>query len=901
MRFGKKGGFMTDARRLIWVPVILILLILLLLARLSTLLVDWLWLEELGYGIVFWRLLAIRTGLALGVWLAVFGYLWVNLRIGLGLLPVGQGEEGGKVIQLHTGKRLALPRPWLRLGALLAAAVAALFPAAAAMGEWNTWMRFQWRRHFGAADPLYGNDLGFYLFQLPFWELLQNGLAGVAFVVFAALLAWYLYFSVVIQGQPPLDRRSFGHLTVAFLVFLAGYAWGYFLDRYQLLFDASGVVHGAGYTQVTVVRYGLWVMIGAAVLLAVAVLAGYRRRRPRLSIAAAAGFLAFLVIVMLLVPLAVQKFLVEPNELELESPYIEREIAFTRAAYGLNRVREVAYPALTDLTYERVLSNEQTLRNIRLWDWRPLRQSFRQLQEIRLYYQFYEIDTDRYPLEDEYRQVMLSARELAAELPERADTWVNRHLQFTHGYGLAMTLAAQEGAEGTPTFLIQDLPPVTRRGLEISEPAIYFGERMPGYRIVNTGVQELDYPAGDENVYTHYAGRGGIPLDGFWKKLLFAWEYGQINILLSDYITPESRIQIRRQVQQRIHGIAPFLVLDADPYLVLSEGRLFWIQDAYTVSDRYPYSDPYQGRFNYIRNSVKIIVDAFHGTVDFYVMDPRDPVLGVYRDALPGLFRPLEELPAGLRAHLRYPEDLFRVQVSKYNRYHMTIPQVFYNNEDLWTLPSEKYAGDPILMDPYYILMRLPDEERLEYLLMQPLTPDRRNNMIAWMAVRCDFPGYGELVVYKLPKEKLILGPMQVEALIDQDAVISQQLSLWDQRGSRVIRGNLLAVPMDHSFLYVEPVYLIAEEMNIPQLRRVIVVYNERVVMEPTLEQAVAAVFGAAPAPAPTEVRPAGPPVPADVSRARETFRRAEEALRGGDWEAFGEAMRELQEVLGRE
>ena len=684
---------------------------------------------------------------------------------------------------------------------------------------------------------------------------------------------------------------------------MAGYGWGYFLDRYELLYSTTGVVYGAGYTDLTVVRLGLWGMLVASVALGVTVIFAYRVKRLQLAAWGTVIYFGLLVIFLLVAPQAVQKFIVEPNELGLETPYLKHEIAFTREAYGINAMEERSYPALSNLTREKVNANQQTLNNIRLWDWRPLLQTFRQLQEIRTYYQFYEVDVDRYHLGGDYRQVMLSGRELSQHLPARAETWLNKTLQFTHGYGLTMSLASQEGTEGTPSFLIKDLPPTsTYPSLQVTQPAIYFGEKMAGYRIVNTGVKELDYPKGDKNVYTSYAGSGGIPLDAFWKKVLFAWDLGDINIILSDYLTDDSRLQIRRRVQQRITTLAPFLAVDSDPYLVLSEGKLFWIQDAYTASDRFPYSEPFNGRFNYIRNSVKVVVDAYQGTVTFYMTEPDEPVLKVYRAAFPDMFRPLDEMSADLKSHLRYPEDLFRIQTNKYNRYHMTIPQVFYNNEDLWTIPQEKYAGSPIQMDPYYILMRLPEENRLEFLLMLPLTPQNRDNMIGWMAARCDQPDYGKLLVYKLPKEKLILGPRQIEAMIDQDPTISRQLSLWDQRGSQVIRGNLLVIPLEHSFIYVEPVYLTAEGNNLPQLRRIIVAYNDKVAMQPTLQQAIAAVFGGPVEAAETTEATALPPINAAPSlgleKARSTFERAQKALQDGNWQEFGNAMGELQQEL---
>ncbi|MDD1762941.1 MAG: UPF0182 family protein, partial [Methanothrix sp.] len=475
-------------------------------------------------------------------------------------------------------------------------------------------------------------------------------------------------------------------------------------------------------------------------------------------------------------------FVVRPNELSLEEPFLRYNIALTRKAYLLDRVTERAYSARDDLTASSMAANSDTIRNIRLWDWRPILQTINQTQAIRQYYQFYEVDVDRYLLPGEgYRQVMLSGRELAGELPERARTWVNQTLQFTHGFGLAMSFVSESVGEGLPRYIIDNIPPVSPY-LRITRPALYYGERTPGYRIVNTGIKELDFPSGDRNVYTNYQGTGGIPLDGLWKKLLFAWDLRDINILISGYLKPSSSIQIWRNVAERVRRIAPFLVLDKDPYLVLGGGRLSWIQDAYTVSARYPYSEPYDrlGR-NYIRNSVKAVVDAYNGKVELYIFDREDPLIRMYNRAFPGVFKDRGLMPATLRDHIRYPEDFFTIQADKYRTYHMTVPQVFYNREDLWAFPMEKYEGKQERMQPYFVLIRLPGERALQYIQMIPLTPQNRNNMIAWMASRSDHPQYGEVIVFRLPKDRVFFGPVQVDAMINQDTLISQQLSLWDQ------------------------------------------------------------------------------------------------------------------------
>jgi uncharacterized membrane protein (UPF0182 family) len=494
---------------------------------------------------------------------------------------------------------------------------------------------------------------------------------------------------------------------------------------------------------------------------------------------------------------------------------------------------------------------------------------------------------------------MLSARELSAELPPKAQTWVNQYLQFTHGYGLVMSFVSKVIGEGFPQYLIENIPPESDYKLRVTQPSIYYGEAMPGYRIVGTGIKELDYPKGDQNVYTSYQGKGGIPLDSFWKRLLFAWTQSDVNILLTSYLQPESRIQIWRQVHERVAQIAPFLRLDNDPYAVLSEGKLYWIQDAYTVSDHFPYANPHTDAYgeslNYIRNSVKVVVDMYDGTVLFYVMDADDPVLAVYRRAFPGVFKDLSQLSGDLKLHLRYPEDLFSIQADLYRTFHMTPPQVFYNQEDLWMFPQQKFAGTALPMQPYYILMKLPGSDELQYLLMEPFSPQNRDNMVAWMSAKCDFPEYGKILVYRLPKDKLVLGPMQIEAMIDQNTTISGQLSLWDQKGSKVTRGNLIVIPIENSFMYVEPVYLTAEGTNIPQLKRIIVVSGDRVVMEPTLNGALDAIFGTQQPQERTAQVPSRQP---ELGQAKTQLDEAQKAIQQGDWEKFGKAMDGLKRLL---
>ena len=906
----------------------------------ASMLADWgaeyLWLEALGYASVFWSIRFMKVGLFLFAFVPVFFYVWFNLRLvsrRLDFRPLlgailslfsRRAAPGGPFV---TSRDAQAPPPAGAFAgdpryvlAALSAVVAFVF-GAVLYNHWERLLLFRFSRQFGTADPIFGHDIGFYVFVVPFLELVQNAVLAATLMGTAAVVAAYMNARVIRfhwrDGiEAPADALRHAGANVA--LFLVALAWGFHLDRFGLLLSERGAVFGAGFTDVVVMRPALWVMVGATLALAVAVLVPPVLRKLGMSLVTLGGYVVILIVAMVATPWLVQVFDVEPNELEREEPYLRHNIEFTRRAFGLDRVVERTYDVTERLPRAALARNHETIDNIRLWDWRPLSQTFRQLQQIRTYYEFYDVDADRYRIGDVYRQVMVSARELSGQLPAKAETWVNRHLQYTHGYGLAMSLAAKKTPEGAPVLVIRDVPPTSDDGIVVDQPAIYYGENMYGYRIVNTAVKEFNHPRGDENVYAHYDGSGGVLIDSFLRRALFAFHQFDIRIALTSYITADSRIQFWRDVQERVQRIAPFLTLDRDPYLVLSDGRLFWVQDAYTVSETFPYSEPYRGRFNYIRNSVKVIVDAYLGRVAFYVMDPEDPVLGAYRAALPALFRPLEEMPEGLKRHLRYPQDLFEAQVDKYSTFHMTVPQVFYNGEDVWEVPRQLQGFKPMSlrpihalgeeygvqqhMAPYFVLMKLLGEDRVQFLLMTPMTPANRDNMIAWIAARSDFPGYGELVAYKLPKERLILGPIQVQAMIDQDTEISQQISLWDQRGSRVIRGHLLVIPIEESFLYVKPVYLIAEGTDIPQLKRVIVSDGDRIAMAPTLEEAVAAVFGpASPRPGPAAAAPVpGAPDSFDPRpAAREALQAAEEALRDGNWDAFGRAMQALKGLLG--
>jgi uncharacterized membrane protein (UPF0182 family) len=609
-------------------------------------------------------------------------------------------------------------------------------------------------------------------------------------------------------------------------------------------------------------------------------------------------------------PALLQSYRVKPNELALERPYIENNIRMTRQAYALDRVEEKDFAAEDNLTPAVLDRNNLTVKNIRLWDHRPLLVTYGKLQEIRTYYKFRDVDVDRYTLNGEYRQVMLSARELSyRDLPSRG--WINEHLTYTHGYGLVASPVNRITPEGLPDFFIKDIPPSVGGGIpKITRPEIYYGEIGNEYVFVRTRSQELDYPSGDQNVYTRYEGKGGIPVDSLLRKVAFAARFGALNVLLSNDLTPESRVMIYRDVAARVQEAAPFLKFDRDPYVVITaDGRLMWMIDGYTTSDRYPYATPVRG-FNYIRNSVKATVDALDGTVSYYVADPEDPLIRTYARAFPALFKPIDQMPKDLQIHVRYPEDLFTVQARMYATYHMQDPQVFYNKEDLWVLPRLQQEGRDREMEPYFTVMRLPGEPREEFVLLSGFNPSGRDNMIALLVARMDPPQYGRLIAYAFPKQKLVFGPRNIQARINQDPVISQQIALWNQQGSRVITGTLLAIPIEQSLVYVQPLYLAAAEQGaLPELRRVVVAYGNQIAMEPTLEAALARVFGGRvrgedSAGRPVERAPSGPSptagaaISAGIQRAWEAWQRGQEALRKGDWATYGQEQKRVEEAL---
>ncbi len=879
---------------------------------LSGLLAEYWWFSALGYGAVFTRILFTKVvlwcvGFALGFGAVAVGFLLARRMAGP--IPESQVRWGELSLSAETGRRVVHALFWT--GAVLAGLIggSALAPA------WERVLLFLNRVPFGTADPIFGNDVGFYVFVYP---VLARARAVAQVLVWVSLLsggAYYMVAGVFNLGRIQiLPRRAFAHVHKTLGVIFLLVAAGFLLDRYGLLYSTQGAVFGAGYADVHARLPACWIMFVLSLGVAGAFFVTSPPRNVRITLGALGVWALALVLVQGAYPALLRWARVRPNELELEEPYIRHNIEQTLKAFKLDGVREVLYPVAEDIQYEEVVGDRGTIDNVRLWDWRPLRATYRELQALRTYYDFSDVDVDRYDLERGYTQTLLSMREIRPDQlpPEAREKWVNRRLQYTHGYGLCMSPVNEATEDGLPAFLVRDIPPVGPADLPLTRPQIYYGEVTTDYVFANTAIAEFDHPAGNEDVRIHYDGRGGVPVGGLLSRLVFWLYFQDVNVLLTDYLSAGSRAMFRRQVSRRVHQLAPYLLLDQDPYPVVHDGGVVWIQDAYTTSRLYPYSQPsLRGRLNYIRNSVKAVVDAYHGSVTFYVADPDDAIIRAYARIFPGLYKPIEEMPAHLRRHLRYPLTLFELQAQKFSAFHMREPEVFYNQEDLWEGARELYRGQEQPVEPYYVVMRLPQGERAEFIVMQPFTPKGRANMVAWLVGRCDGENYGEMLAFRFPKGKLIPGPQQVEKWIDQDPDISQQLTLWDQGGSRVIRGNLLVLPIAGGILYFEPLYMEAQANAIPQLKRVITAYGsaeaKRVTMAPTLHESLAQLFGvAAPRPeAPPEATPAAPPGPElrpevrqVLEAALQSYASAQEALAQGDWEAYGRHVGQMKAKL---
>ena len=888
-------------------PILIVFVILGVLSQALPLYTDYLWFQEVKLASVFTTILWTKVALALAAGLAFAAVVYVNVYL------AARSTASDVLVELDDPfglpSRLVI-EPLFRKFLLPGALVLGFLAGSQAAGQWETFLRFVNAQPFNVQDPLFGRDVGFYVFRLPFLQTLYAWAMtalGLTFLLVVATTVLHRGIQITPRG-PRVASHARAHLLTLGALILLVKAGGYYLDTYDLLFSARGIIFGAGYSDINAQLPALRVLTILSLVCAAICIWQIGRRGIRPVFIALAVLLVGNIIGLGIYPTLLQRFRVVPNEVVAERPYIEQNIKFTRMAYGLDRIQEEEFPAEETLTAEDLRKNDATIKNIRLWDHRPLLVTYAQLQEIRTYYRFVDVDNDRYMVDGQLRQVMLSARELSyPNLPSRI--WINEHLTYTHGFGVVMGPVNRITPEGLPDFWIKDIPPASTGPIKVARPEVYYGEIGNEYVFVKTRAQELDYPAGDKNVYSNYAGEGGVPIQSFLRKILFALRFGDVKIVLSNDIIGESRVMYYREIGERVKKAAPFLQFERDPYLVIGQdGRLFWIIDAYTTSNQFPYSEPVRGMGNYIRNSVKAVVDAYNGSLAFYLSEPDDPVVKAYAQAFPGLFQPLSAMRADLRPHIRYPQGFFAIQARMFATYHMRDPQVFYNKEDLWNIPRKTIEGQEREMESYYTIMRLPGEKIEEFILLTPFNPSKKDNMIAWMAARSDGPHYGKLIAYIFPKQKLIYGPRQIEARIDQDAFISQQLSLWSQRGSQVIRGSLLAIPIERSLLYVEPLYLAAEKGSLPELKRVIVAFGNQIAMEENLEASLAQIFDGpgkqrivarAEAPQAPGPAPGGPEsIRGLVDQAWQQYARAQEFLRQGNFAGYGDEVKRLEGTL---
>jgi uncharacterized protein len=891
-----------------------LLLLFIVLSTLRSIYVDWLWFDGVGYRSVYTKMITTQAWLFLGGALLFLVFFGINAYIAA--RPVLRAPAPG----FEAAEAASLRRIYL-LTLIAGTLFFAVIFGTIAASNWDTVLAYIEAVPFGVDDPQFGRDIGFYVFDLPALRFFYGWLMGMAVLTVLVAAGFYLLRYLSVGAEPSTTRQSRMHLSLLLVAVVALFAFRYWLSIFELNFSQNGPVTGAMYTDIYARLPFIYAGIGLAALTCVALIATAFGRSILLPMGSAGAWVIIAVFVGTIYPLGVQNYSVSPNELRRETPYIQRNIEMTRMAFGLDQMEERPFPAAPTVSQQELAQNPETVNNIRLLDVEPLLVTYSQIQTIRPLYRFLGVDIDRYVIDGERRQVMIAARELSPDrLPEQAQSWVNKRLQFTHGYGVVMSPVNEVVQEGLPELFLRDIP-VTGE-LQITRPEIYYGEQPDHYVIVKTQDPEFHYPIGDGAAQTVFEGEGGASVGNIFNRLVFAWEFGDLNILISDSLTSESRILFRRNIQERVETVAPFLRLDQDPYIVVSDGQLFWIQDAYTTTNRFPYSEP-SGNINYIRNSVKVVISAYDGSMTFYIVDEADPIIRTYARIFPEMFTSFDDMPANLRNHIRYPVDLFLAQVDKYRVYHLRDAGDLYNREDIWNFPRELSGGTEVPVQPYYVIMRIPGEPAEEFALIMPLTPAQRENTIAWVAARSDGENYGRLLAFRFPTNTLVFGPRQIESRIDQDPLISQQLSLWERAGSSVIRGNLLMIPVGESNLFVEPIYLQAATSQLPELKRVVVVNGNRIAMEPTLDRALDVVFGRAP-PSALEGAPADGAPPVDPPRGQQgrpppttdpdlpgtagelarqadaAFQRAQAALQRGDFATYGTEIVQVQQFIQR-
>ncbi|HUH07912.1 MAG TPA: UPF0182 family protein [Egibacteraceae bacterium] len=945
-------------RRRWWLGVVLIAFFLFLVGgRVATFYTDILWFDSVGFSQVFWTLLGTKIGLGAVAGTFLAALLAVNMLLARRLAPPYRIPS----LQEESVERYReLLEPFTARLLLGLALLIGLFAGLSMAAEWPTYLLWANAVDFGIDDPHFGVDLSYFVFRLPFYTLINSWLfTSLLMTTALAALVHYVFGGIRPQSAGvKVTPQASAHLSILLAALVAVRGWGYYLDQFLLSYSPRGQVTGLSYTDVNaqLVAYRLLVVIAAVTVLLF--LANLRVRGWLLPSAGVGVLVIAAVVLSGIYPAIIQRLRVDPQELSQERQYIERNLEMTRYAFGLRIDEDVtfeSFPANSSLEPSQVEASRTTLESIRLWDPATLQNTYQQLQELRPYYDFRDVDVDRYVLDGETQQVMISVREISEDdLPATAQTWQNQRLVYTHGYGLVASTVSTKRRDGQPQFLVQDMPPIGVPELAIENPRVYFGENPPTYSIVSTGEQELDYPVqeGDPALY-EYTGQDGVAVGSPMRRLAFALRFAEPNIVLSNLIERDSRILFQRNIRRRVEAVAPFLKIDHDPYPVAVDGRIKWVLDAYTTTDMVPYSQRVDlaqttqaeqrvlvlgqsqdgtvevreelrnvpglsGTANYIRNSVKAVVDAYDGTVTLYVMDDEDPLLRVWRDLFPASFTDASEAGEEMIRHFRYPEDMFRVQSAMFNTYHIAEADQFYTKEDAWTVPFDAAfaQNNPNEQDrirpmrPYYLLMRLPGEEREEFALIQPFTPVRRNNLIGWLAGRSDPENYGQLKAYLMPPNRTVFGPQQIQARIDQDDRISEQITLWNQSGARVIYGNLLVIPVEDSLLYAQPLFLRAQQSDIPELRRTVLVFGDQVVMEDTLAEALARLFGEAAPPVEDPDATPGEPddgVPQDgvdprvaelIREALERFADAERALTDGDLGEYQEQTRQAEQLL---
>ena len=913
-----KSG-MTKPRILIIIAIAALFLFIAILAPFAAFYTDALWYNHIGFQNLFWKMFWAKILMVVAFGATFFVLMYGNILLARKIPPDQEIDLKGSPLEEVIDRVRSVGSKAVTWGLVAFSAVAALLAGLGWGGKWELVLKFLNHASYGKTDPLFGKDIGFYLFSYPFQKELVNWLISSLFFILVITAVVYVFDGGIRlkRGPDMLAPHVKAHLSVLAGVILLVKAWSYRLNMYELLMTKDGAVYGAGYTDTHARLPALWILTILALVAAVVLIVNIKYKGWFLPALAIGSMVVVTVLAGTLYPVIIQNLRVKPNEREMESEYLAYNIEYTREAYNLGEIREESFAADETLDLAGIEANRATIKNIRLWDPRPMLDTNEQLQSIRQYYVFNDVDVDRYTVDGEYRQTMIGAREMQqSNLPDEARTWVNTNLVYTHGYGVCINPSNDISEEGNPVYLLSDIPPVGPTNLQVTRPEIYYGEKAADQVVVDTTEDEFDYPRGEEKVYSQYEGKGGVEVKSFWRKFLFTVLFRDINFLFSGQIQGNSQVMYYRTISERVRKCAPFLEFDRDPYMVLSDdGKLYWIADAYATSDDFPYSQPTDGVGNYIRNSVKVVVDAYNGKVWLYVVDPDDPVIQTYQKIFPQIFTSFDKMPEDLKKHVRYPEDIFLVQSNMQRTYHMTNVREFYNKEDEWDFPQEIFDGGKEPMSPYYVIMSLPGEEAEEMVLMMPFVPHKKQNMIAWLGARMDGEHYGEMINYRFPSGKLIYGPEQIEGRIEQDPDISRQLSLWRQEGSQVIRGNLLVIPIEQSLIYVEPLYLQATQIKIPQIKRVVVAYGNRVVMEPTLEQAIARLFAGAPpteiivepvVEEPTEEEPTEEPVEEEpteeptslAAQALDLYNKAIEAQKSGDWAAYGSHLQQLEGVL---